>query len=239
MVRCSFSNNVGEHDHRDLHKVYLVLVLLKQNGNINTLTFFNRFSVQLIFYSRCYSNNMKYNKAYYTVTGDHANTDTSRGRHRSLRRFWKGKGGEPRKHYCACAAVFSRLHSYSCDSVSSWRLLEELWAEPWVKYHLLLPGANTSPFGKCPRRDSWLQFSAEIKWVTSADYEGPEQTEIHPVCMSQRMNDALCIYTASVNHPHHVIFSCRTFSFLICSISYIVHLWSVYAIRWIEGQLAN
>ncbi len=51
------------------------MVIIKQNGNINMLTFFinlSEFSVQFVFYSHCYTNKMKYNKAYYTVTDDRA-----------------------------------------------------------------------------------------------------------------------------------------------------------------------
>ncbi len=118
MVRCSFSNHAGEHDHRDLHKVYLELVLFKQSGNIYTLTFKNKFlNFQFNSYLTPIVIPIKWNIIKHIILSQMIvlNTDTSRGRHRSLRRFWKGGGIEPRKHYCACSVEFSRLDRHSSD----------------------------------------------------------------------------------------------------------------------------
>ncbi len=141
------------------------------------------------------------------------NTDTSRGRHRSLRRFWKGGGIEPRKHYCACSVEFSRLESHSSDFcvVFIMKALRGMVSGAVSEISSAVTGSKhvavrenvlavTRDYISQPRLSEWPVLTMK----------GPYKQKPIPVAM------CVChcaIYTASANHPHHVIISCRHLSF--------------------------
>ncbi len=153
------------------------------------------------------------------------NTDTSRGRHRSLRWFWKGGGIEPRKHYCACSVEFSRLDSHSSDFcvVFIMKALRGMVSGAVSEISSAVTGSKhvavrenvlavTRDYISQPRLSEWPVLTMK----------GPYKQKPIPVAMCECRNEWLRYLHCICQSSSSCYFQLQTFS-----ISDIVRLWSI------------